>query len=279
MDSYTDGTKAGPLDDPREIRKMNVDDLHIDSNVQRTTRDRRLDEMGDWNWDKAEVPTVASRADGTYAVIEGQNRVLKLRRDHPGTKISVVIRPSPVTGYAAVEAAVARGIAGGRVQHSAFAKMDLELKAGNPYWQAAVDTLAGHDLILADTGTGGPKAVICVTTIGNLMHSFDGKTESEAEAISQASELLSRTAVVMLTAFDEQPQTGIWDRVLIQAVAGLLNRGADTKRLTRVLSRQSPNAWMTEVKRRRYRTSPVRFLAEVILQDYNHSMRGGKLEW
>lgn len=263
-----------PWDDTREIRKMNVDDVVIDPNVQRTTKDSRLDQMGGWDPDKAEVVTVAERADGTFAVIEGQNRVLKLRRDHPGSKINMVIRPSPATGYAAEEASVARGIAAGRVAHSPFAKMELDLKAGDQYWIAAVEVLAEQNLVLSDTGASGPRRIVAVGTVRNLIHSFDGVSDIP---VQEGANLLSRTVSVILTAFGEQPK--MWDRVMLQAVAGLLDRGADARRLTVKLAGQSAADWLSDVNRRRHKSGAVVYLAGLIIQEYNRALRNGKLEW
>lgn len=273
----------GDGDDPRQMVYINVDKVVVDPNVQRRTKDERLTKMGNWNWDLAETPTVALRTDGLYAAIEGQNRILKRQKEAPGTSMWMVLRPSPATDWTADEAKVALGIAKGRKLHSSYDAMHVELAAGDPYWQAAVATLAEHEVEFTPNGqynNSGVRGIAAITAVGGVMHSYDKTADTTDEAVTDGAALLGRVLLVIINAFDEQK--AMWDGTLIRAVSGVIHRNpaVDLNRLTAKLAKVAATDWVAECRRRRGRTSPVEYLATLIMQDYNHALNAAKrLSW
>ena len=273
-------------DDPREVLRLHVDDVVIDQNVQRTVSQDRLDRMGPWDWSKVEVITVARRkADGKYVVIEGQHRVIKKRQEAPG-KLLMVVAPLDAENYAAAEAGIARGIASGRSPHTAFAKMDLERIAGDPYWQEATARLVYFGVEMTDSRSlvRSNRAIHAISAVGSIMHAYDRVPEMTADDMIRAGgDLLQDTIGILLEAYgqaEDKDQKGMWERIMLMVVSGALGRHPklDKLRLAETLKRLTPAEWRAESKRHRPGTSALDHLGMQVMYDYSHGKQN-KLGW
>jgi len=266
----------GTGDDPREMLWVNVDDLVIDENVQREVDEARHKIFhAEWNWDIAEVPTVSARKGGVLVVNEGQHRVLRLKETRPGSYTWVVKRTGVST--VAAEAETAQGIAQGRRGHSALARWDLQLHAGDPYVVAGDKVLAEIGLVM---GSNSSAAGIMSARALTAILTGRGRTPEEGEA------LLRTTLLTLAHAWPDDYQPGArWEGTLIRAVGHLIevNQGViDTKKLTaRLSTTSSAESWLKRTREKTTRGTRWRVLAELLADTYNKSMRRDdrKLAW
>ena len=275
---------TGENDDPRPIGYFHVDEVVVDQNVQRSVLQQRLDRMGEWDWTKAETIAVARRSDGKYVVIEGQHRVLKKRQEAPGYYWMSIV-PTDYENYAADEARIARGIAGGRASHSAFDKMDLERTAGDLYWQEATNRLLYYGVEMSGSSGGqSTRSISAISAVGAIMHAYDGVPEFSADqSISAGGDLLQDTVAILLDAFgdkDPKDQKGMWERIMLMVVSGALQRHPklDKLRMAETLARLTPAEWRAESKRHRPGTSALDHLGMQVMYDYSHG-KHAKLGW
>ena len=211
-------------DDPRAQVYVYEDDLLIDQNVQRPVRPEwQVGKAHDWN--RAEVVTCTLREDGVLVVTEGQNRLLLLREQFPGSRLWVVLQTD------ANEAGVALDIARARQAHNPYDQWQLRLHRGDEREVLAELVLRDLDLELSRGRSTLPGRISAVGSVRQIM--------SWGDPVS-AQEMLRRTLSVLKMAFGQQDD--MWESYLIRAAGGLIrrNENIDTLILTRVLRELTP---------------------------------------
>ena len=270
-------------DDPRKLVWICVDQILIDPNVQRGVNPLRLDaEFDPWRWRIAEGITLSRRGTSYYAV-EGQHRVLSRQKDAPGTFIWAFLLEDLTS---AQEAETAHDIAKGRKPHNAYQYFSTELAMNDPYWLAASERLNEMQVALSayKRNAAGNRSIAAINAVKQMMHAYDKDGLSPEQAVRKGADLLSLTVGTLLEAFDEKDireKRGMWERNLLLAVSGMFLRhpNLNAGRLVRVLERLSAGEWLEVAKRHRPGTSPVDHLGRQLTDDYNHALRGNRIEW
>lgn len=245
---------AAGHDDPRQMVYVYEDEIFVDSNMQRSTEPGRLESLGEHDWDKAETVTVRERAGGQLVAVEGQNRVLLLRKDFPGSRLWAVMIENPD------EAGVALGIARSRRGHSPYEVWQLRLHRGEERETLAEVVLKDLGLELSKARTRTPGRIAAVGSLRQIM---------QYGTPQEAADLLRRTLSVIGMSFGEQDQ--MWEAPLLRAVAVVLrsNPEIDMAHLTRVLRAMSPEGWLRETASARKGRPASACIGEAIVRDYN----------
>lgn len=252
-------------DDPRTLAYVNVDDLLVDQNTQRAVTVERLRQMGAWDWEIAELPTVTVRDDGTMVVSEGQHRVTKRQSEAPGTRMWVALATDVED-----ERELALRISKGRRLHSKYDQWVLHVGQGLPHEVAAEQVLA--DMGLRVTATHSTVTDLgSVASVTSIIHSCDDPGDGAA--------LLRTVLSILVQAFPQEPRR--WDRLLMLAVTRILrvNDNVDVGRLIEKLSRQPALRWTQLSQQRHPGQSGLDVIGQAIVEQYNRSLRTRKIEW
>jgi len=224
-----------PMRDPRIIRIIPVASLRI-AQSQRNVDEDRCRTMADrWDWDCAEVPTVAERAGepGVYDVIEGQHRVTALGMIGPDALIyCVVLQPeSP-----AQQATNALAIDKGRTRISAVQRWDMEITKGDPHVVAGSRVLHKHGVRM--TRSGGPSTTAAASAISSILR-------SKLRSPEEGAVLLDATLSVITEAWPTEPVSGRDERfnqAILGAISDVLAEGTQPKAVVKALHKQRRTA-------------------------------------
>lgn len=258
--------------DPRKAELLPVSQLRCDRDVQRPLDESRIVSLSEnWDWSKAEAPTVVPIGKHTYRVDEGQHRVEGLRMYDPHAYIWCIILDSR-DANPPHEAEIALAISTTRKRHDAFDTWTLRLRAGDPYLIAA--TKAMRDIGLSIARNKDVNTIQAVQTIDRLIR-------AGGCAPDVGSERLVRTLTILMRAWpdnDEISRTNRFDRRLVYAVGELIRRNpvVDDHRMIDKLSAKAAHRWWTDVADRAQQTQA---LVDSIQISYNRGMRTGKLLW
>jgi len=224
----------GKKGDPRTMLYVPVGDLEIDPVVQRALQRRSPVWKQPWDWNKAEIPTVALR-DDQLVVVEGQNRVMKLREDDPESWIWVVLALS--AGREA-EAATALGISKGRKPHGPLDRWRLAAEAGERHEVLAEEVLKEYGITLVD-GTSR-TGINAVTSLSVVIHSRNKTPEQGATLLDQ---LLNVITVTSGPDADKRLEGS-----MIRGIASIFetnpDRKIDLRRLSQRMALRTPDKWI-----------------------------------
>lgn len=260
--------KEGADDDPRSMIYVPVKELAIDPVVQRALQRRSPVWKQPWDWNKAEIPTVALRGD-RLVVVEGQNRVMKLREEAPDAKIWVVLA---LASGREEEAAAALGISTGRRVHAALDRWRLAAEAGNRHEVLAEEVLKEHGVILVD-GTSR-TGINAVTSLSVVIHSRGKTPEQGAALLDQVLKVITMT----WGPDDDKRFEGSMIRGIASVFEANHERRIDLRRLSARMSERTPDKWIAIAKdAASVHNEPNAwiFLAREVTRAYNKGMRKG----
>lgn len=259
--------KEGADDDPRVMLYVSVDDLQIDPVVQRALQRRSPVWKHDWDWNRAEVPTVAIREDGTLVVVEGQNRVMKRREEAPGSRMWVVVA---LSAGREDEAAAALGISKGRKPHGPLDRWRLAAEAGNRHEVLAEEVLKEYGISLID-GTSR-TGINAVTALSVVIHSRDKTPEQGAALLDQVLKVITMT-----WGPDDDKR---FEGSVIRGVASVFetnhDRRIDLRRLSQRMGQRTPEGWIAIAKDAaavHNEPNAWLFVAREITRAYNKGMK------
>ena len=231
---------AKPLQDPRVAMYLKVSQLCIDADTQRPLDHRRIEAMAaDWDWRRAEALTVSANGDGTFDVIEGQNRTEALRLIDPECLVLCVV---VATGGDPDKAATALGIGKGRRPLTALHQYQLRLVSGDRTARAIQDLVTSKGLRVQQHD--GPRATRAVNAMFAIVEGGRGRT-----TIDDGIGLLDRVFDVVLAAWPTDPHAGRDDRFpadILKAIAEVLVTGYEDKAIVKHLhaKRRGPEYWL-----------------------------------
>lgn len=261
--------KDGADDDPRVMLYVCVDDLQIDPVVQRALQRRSPVWKHEWDWNRAEVPTVAVREDGTLVVVEGQNRVMKRREEAPGSRLWVVVA---LTAGREHEAAAALGISTGRRLHAALDKWRLAAEAGSRHEVLAEEVLKEHGIILGERPSR--TGISAVTSLSLIIRSRDKTPEQGAALLDQVLKVITMT----YGADDDKR----FDGSMIRGIASIFetnhDRRIDLRRLSQRMGERTPDGWIAigkDAASVHNEPNAWIFIAREVTRAYNKNMRKG----
>lgn len=274
-DQYTP-PKEGGDDDPRVMLYVNVDDLEIDPVVQRALQRKSPVWKQEWDWDKAEIPTVAVREDGTLVVVEGQNRTMKRREEAPGSRMWVVVS---LTAGREAEAAAALGISKGRKAHGPLDRWRLAVESGSRHEVLAEEVLKEHGIILTDGNSR--TGISAVTSLSLIIHARSKTPEQGAALLDQVLKVITMTW---------RPDDDRWlDGSMIRGLASIFEvnseKRIDLRRLSQRMSLRTPSQWIAlgkDAASARNEPNAWIFVAREIAREYNKGMKSNgpnKLTW
>lgn len=229
-----------PMSDPRMAEYLPVSVLRIDSQTQRAVDETRVNRMAqEWDWNKAEAITVVANGDGTYFVVEGQNRVEALRILDPNALVLCAVIPISNNEE---KAATALGIAKGRRAMSAVDQYALRINAGDP--TAVEIAWLLHDKNLRIAKHDAPRTTKAAAAMFQIVESGRGRT-----TIEDGVALLGRVLDVVLAAWPTDPHAGRDDRfpsLILVAVAEILALGYSDRDVVKSLKakRRGPEYWL-----------------------------------
>lgn len=258
--------KEGADDDPRSMIYVPVRELAIDPVVQRALQRRSPVWKQPWDWNKAEVPTVALR-DGQLVVVEGQNRVMKLRETKPDAKIWVVLA---LASGREEEAAAALGISTGRRVHAALDKWRLAAEAGRRHEVLADEVLKEHGVTLVD-GTSR-TGINAVTALSMVIHSRDKTPEQGAALLDQVLKVITMT----WGPSDDKRFEGSMLRGIASIFETNHERRIDLRRLSQRMDRRTPDGWIAlgkDAAAVHNEPNAWIFVAREITREYNKGMK------
>ena len=261
-----DPPEEGRQDDPRTMLYVCVDDLEIDPVVQRALQRRSPVWKTAWSWDKAEVPTVALRGQ-QLNVVEGQNRVMKLREDAPGARMWVVLS---LTAGREAEAATALGISRGRKAHSSLDRWRLAAEAGERHEVLAEEVLKEHGVTLVNgTSRTGINAVAALSVI----------IRSRGRTPEQGAALLDQVLKVITMTYGPDDENR-FEGGMIRGVASLFESNAerkiDLRRLSGRMGLRSPDKWLAigrDAASVHNEPNGWIFTARALIKEYNRGLR------
>ena len=256
----------GEHDDPRDMISVCVQDLKIDPVVQRALQRRSPVWKQPWDWNKAEIPTVALRGD-ELVVVEGQNRVMKLREEMPDAKIWVVL--ALASGREA-EAAAALGISKGRKPHGPLDRWRLAAEAGNRHEVLAEEVLKEYGISLID-GTSR-TGINAVTAVSVVIHSRDKTPEQGAALLDQVLKVITMT----WGPDDDKRFEGSVIRGIASVFETNHDRRVDLRRLSQRMGQRTPEGWIAIAKDAaavHNEPNAWLFIAREITRAYNKGMK------
>ena len=265
-DQYTP-PKEGGDDDPRVMLYVNVDDLEIDPVVQRALQRKSPVWKHEWDWDKAEIPTVAVREDGTLVVVEGQNRTMKRREEAPGSRMWVVVS---LTAGREAEAAAALGISKGRKAHGPLDRWRLAVESGSRHEVLAEEVLKEYGIRLVD-GTSR-TGINAVTALSIIIRSRGRTPEQGAALLDQVLKVITMT---WGPEYDKRFEGSII-RGIASVFAANPDRKVDLNRLSLRMSWKTPDKWMAVAKDAasvHNEPNAWAYVAREVTREYNKGMR------
>lgn len=226
--------------DPRRPMLLSVEQLRVDSQTQRAVDPARVEKMSDeWDWTLAETPTVSSNGDGTYDVIEGQNRTLAARhRDAKAQLWCMVLDPQDRP----VKAETALRIAKGRRPLSSVEKYYLRINSNDPVALLIADVLDANRLRISKQAA--PRTSSAAAAMFGIVQGGRG-----LHTVEEGADMLARVLQVILRAWPQDPHTGRDDRFqsdILRAVAEVLAIGhgdADVAKKLK-MQRRGPEYWL-----------------------------------
>jgi len=264
-----EGTALYPGSDPRLVGYVRVGDLVVDQTVQRGVPAARIERLANnWDWDRAEVPTVRMRPDNSLVVLEGQNRVLALQHRDPDIRIWVIVSDAvaEVTG----EAGVALGITIGRRSHSSLERWNLRVRGGSVRENLAENVFTALGVRLV----GGYKSANTIVAISTLESIIGTGTPEEG------ADLLRDVLSVLKESFTDE-DVYRFDALLMRALREIIKRNpgiVDFARLKTILRGKDANGWLRFADSGVY-PSPSRNVAEAVMNHYNRAKKQNLLAW
>lgn len=258
--------KRGEHDDPRDMIYVCVKDLEIDPVVQRALQRRSPVWKREWDWDQAEVATVALR-DGRLIVVEGQNRISKLREERPDARMWVVLA---LSSGREKEAAAALGISNGRRAHAALDKWRLAAEAGERHEVLAEEVLKEYGITLVD-GTSR-TGINAVTSLSLVIHSRGKAPEQGAALLDQVLKVITMT----YGPDDDKRFEGSMIRGIASVFEANSERRIDLRRLSQRMAERTPDKWIAIAKdAASVHNEPNAwiFLAREVTRAYNKGMK------
>lgn len=258
--------ERGEDDDPRDVIFVCVDDLEIDPLVQRALQLTSPVWKSKWDWDRAEVVTVADR-DGKLFVVEGQNRVEKRKAEAPGSKMLAVL----IGGGRNNEAAAALGINKGRRKHKAMDNWKLAAESGSEYELLAEEVLAEAGLSLTGSTRPGRTVINAVGTVALIIRS-NGKTPQQGAALLEL-------IIKVITAAYGPGEEGRFDPAVIRGVADIIETNMGRVRLDRLiltLQKEQAAKWIRLAKDAaalRNERNTWQYLSREVIARYNKGLQ------
>ena len=259
--------KEGADDDPRVMLYVNVDGLRVDPVVQRALQRRSPVWKHEWDWNKAEIPTVAIREDGTLVVVEGQNRVMKRREEAPGSRMWVVVALS--AGREA-EAAAALGISKGRRAHAALDAWKLAAEAGNRHEVLAEEVLKEYMITLSERPAR--TGITAVTALSVVIHSRDKTPEQGAALLDQVLKVITMT----WGPDDDKRFEGSMIRGIASVFESNPDQRIDLRRLSQRMGKRTPEGWIAlgkDAAAVHNEPNAWIYIAREVTRAYNENMR------
>lgn len=259
--------KEGVHDDPRVMLYVSVDDLQIDPVVQRALQRRSPVWKHEWDWNRAEVPTVAIREDGTLVVVEGQNRVMKRREEAPGSRMWVVVA---LSAGREDEAAAALGISKGRKPHGPLDRWRLAAEAGNRHEVLAEEVLKEYGITLSERPTR--TAISAVTALSVVIHSRDKTPEQGAALLDQVLKVITMT----YGPDDDKRFEGSMIRGIASVFESNPDQRIDLRRLSQRMGKRTPEGWIAlgkDAASVHNEPNAWIYIAREITRAYNENMR------
>lgn len=254
--------------DTRQMRRINVRDLVVDSRFQRAlAHDERVDRMAhQWDWNLSEAATVVPIGDGKYRVTEGQRRVTALSRRDPDASMWALVLAVEHVGVKD-EARIGMSISTGRTPFAAFDKFEARVRCGEPHEVQAQRVLDELGLRLGRAPSS--KTVAAAASIMSLIHGSLAPPDLGAE-------WLRDTLMVLMTAWpndDDKSKVSRFDHRLFDVIGQIVSRNddIDLDRLAHKLSSKAAARWVTDCTAS---GAAVRLQLRVaVLESYNKGLR------
>lgn len=261
------------MSDPRHFVRVRVEDLVIDSAVQRMIDTKRVEQIrNDFRWDLFEAPTCSSR-DGVLRVIEGQHRTLALRDIDLDCEITVIVLPDELADQR--EAEVQLEMLAGRKGHSPVDQYKLEIRAEHPIALAIEATVTAAGLSIQHHGNHNAiKAIGAVKDVFNL-----GPTPVD---VDHGREALGMTLDVIRAAYpdnDAASRKDRWKGDIIRAVGFLISKARqrgenlDLDVLARAIRHRVAQQWIEMARDERGRKSMTMIIEEQFKKQYAQELR------
>lgn len=263
---------VAPARDPRPCVRIPAHKLILDQRIQREIDNERVARMvNEFDWDKFEPLTVHDNGDGTYAVVEGQNRTAAMHELAPLCEVWCVVIDAPTS---AGQAEVALAISDGRRVHSAYEKWRLCATAGHPHEVAANAAMWDRGLRLGKAPSA--MTIGAVATVRTIVRGGGKPPEYGAE-------LLGWTLDVAMRAYphgDHESAVTRWSREVLMSISGILTAfpEVDEDRLVASLRSKPAVQWISMGRGNMGDDRPAYVvMREKLIDEYNRKLRKGRL--